>query len=892
MEHRLYPASKHLSCQSDHADRLIGLLLTFGLLLLSVDGICCAGRAAVRSFSVTVIGSPATTIDANYPGGNVVIERIEGDTIHLRPDLRDTEGWWFYWSFRVQGAQGRTLTFQFGDRNPIGMRGPAVSTDQGRTWSWLGTAAVHDASFEYVFPGDARDVRFCFAIPYQERNLREFLAGYQENRHVTVQELCRTGKGRSVERLHVGRLDGDPRYRVLLTARHHACETMANYVMEGVLEAVLTDNDDGYWFRRNVEVLAIPFMDKDGVEDGDQGKNRRPRDHNRDYIGKSIHASVEALRTFVPNWSNGKLKAVLDLHCPYISGPHNEVIYIVGSADEQMWRRQQEFGRLLEAVQSGPLVYRASDNLPYGKAWNTGGNVGNNKGSGQWAAGLDGVRLAASFEIPYANAGGQPVTPASARQFGRSLARAVRGYLERIGTEQDAQEATRQSLHVDGVFPNLTVIAKGLGSTSEAGIGALIPWAEKLWAVGYVAHISGQGLGLYEISEDMTMRRHPASVTGTFANRLPHWPSGQAFIGPYAIDADGNVRVIEDLKHVRLAATCEHLTDPANKVYFLGMEGRFWEVDVHSLEVKELFNLVKELEIVQATPHFKSGYTAAGRVVLANNTYDEQEFLGKRDAGRLAEWDGKTWTIIERNPFVEVHGSASGASYGGHTIYATGWTKSSVVLRALVKGEWKRYLLPMASHTWDHAWNTEWMRIRHAVTERLLMDVHGMFYELPAFSYGGNIWGIRPICSHLRVVPDFCYWRGLFVMASDQIDHDQGQPQSGLWFGNIDDLWRMGKPAGWGGPWWNTPVKAGEVSDPFLMTGFDKKVVHLAHDSEENVDFALEVDFLGDGSWQRYRVFRFRRGYEHHEFPDSFSAHWVRVRVDRDCNATAYFMYN
>jgi hypothetical protein len=44
----------------------------------------------------------------------------------------------------------------------------------------------------------------------------------------------------------------------------------------------------------------------------------------------------------------------------------------------------------------------------------------------------------------------------------------------------------------------------------------------------------------------MTMRRHPASVTGTFANRLPHWPSGQAFIGPYAIDADGAVRVKVD----------------------------------------------------------------------------------------------------------------------------------------------------------------------------------------------------------------------------------------------------------------------------------------------------------------------------------------------------------
>ncbi len=831
-------------------------------------------------------------VDADYPGGNIIVERIEDDTVYLRPDLRDTEGWWFYWSFRVAGAAGRTLTFRFSGRSPIGVRGPAVSTDGGRNWSWLGADAVQEASFRYAFPQEASDVRFCLAIPYQEQNLKEFLAGYQDHPNLAVHELCKTGKGRSVERLHVGRLDGDPTYRVLLTARHHACEMIASYAMEGVLDAMLADDEDGAWFRRNVEVLAVPFMDKDGVEDGDQGKNRKPRDHNRDYIGPSIHPSVAALRTFVSNWANGKLTAAFDLHCPYLSGPYNEVIYIVGSEDERMWRQQREFGRLLEAVQSGPLVYRAADNLPFGKAWNIGSNVGKNKSCSRWAGDLEGVRLAASFEIPYANAGGQAVTADGARAFGRSLAKAIRSYLEQIGEEKAATSAP--AVPINGVFPKLTVMAKGLGTNSEAGIGALIPWAQKLWAVGYVAHIRGQGLGLYEIDENMTMRRHPASVTGTFANRLPHWPSGQAFIGPYVIDADGNVRVIEDLKRLRLAATCEHLTDPANKVYVLGMEGGFWEVDVHTLEARKLFNLVKELKITDAKEHFKSGYTAQGRVVVANNTYDEQEFLGGRDAGRLAEWDGKTWTIIERNPFVEVHGSASGDSYGGNTIYAVGWNKSSVILRAFVKGQWQRYLLPKASHTWDHAWNTEWTRIRHAVTERLLMDAHGMFYELPAFSYGGHLWGIRPICTHLRVVPDFCYWRGLFVMASDQIDHDQGQPQSGLWFGNIDDLWHMGKPAGWGGPWWNTPVQAGEVSDPFLMTGFDKKVVHLTHDANEPVRFDIEIDFLGDGSWCRYHQIEVRpeQSYIHHEFPDGFSAHWVRVRVNRDCNATAYFMYN
>ena len=465
-------------------------------------------------------------------------------------------------------------------------------------------------------------------------------------------------------------------------------------------------------------------------------------------------------------------------------------------------------------------------------------------------------------------------------------------------------------IQINGVFPNLTVLADGVGSTSETGIGALIPWANKLWAIGYVAHISGKGIGLHEISEDMTMRLHPASVTGTYANRLVHWESKQVFIGPHAIDAKGNVRTIHAIKGYRLTATMRHLTDPKNKVYFMGMEGGFFEVDVHTLKAKKLFNLCEELELPisdtqhsvvvgkkrYAEPHFKGAHTAQGRVVVANNTYTEMEFLGKRQAGRLAEWDGKKWTVLERNPFVGVSGKQNphaGGKYG-NTLYATGWTKSSVVLRVLHGGKWSRYLLPKASHSFDHSWNTEWMRIREAQTERYLMDIHGMFYDLPALTYEGKVWGIRPICTHLRIVPDFCYWRGLLVMAGDQTDNAVGQPQSGLWFGNIDDLWQMGKPAGWGGPWWESPVEAGTTSDPFLMTGFDKKVVHLTHDADRTVGFTIEVDFLGNGTWKTYKTIKVpaRGGYAHHEFPDGFSAHWVRVTIDTDCKTTVYFMYN
>jgi len=57
-----------------------------------------------------------------------------------------------------------------------------------------------------------------------------------------------------------------------------------------------------------------------------------------------------------------------------------------------------------------------------------------------------------------------------------------------------------------------------------------------------------------------------------------------------------------------------------------------------------------------------------------------------------------------------------------------------------------------------------------------------------------------------------------------------GQSQSGLWFGTTDDLWSFGKPQGWGGPWRYDVVEAETPSDPYLMTGFDHKVVHMRVD--------------------------------------------------------------
>ncbi|EAZ79906.1 hypothetical protein [Algoriphagus machipongonensis] len=465
------------------------------------------------------------------------------------------------------------------------------------------------------------------------------------------------------------------------------------------------------------------------------------------------------------------------------------------------------------------------------------------------------------------------------------------------------QETTKKiPIQVNGVFPHISVVGPSDKNRSESGIGALIPWADKLWMIGYVAHIQGSGIGLYQISEDMSMQKHPESITGTFANRMIHNPSEQAIIGPHFIDSEGEVRTSLELSKHRLAATMEHLIDPTNKVYFLTMEGLFFECDVNTLEVKELFNLYNELEIPKTGyVHFKDGHTGNGRVVVANNSYDERDFLEESFAGRLAEWDGKSekWTILERTAFIGVGGKNSsnfaGKSIYGNPIFAIGWDKKSVILKAYNdrSKEWKRYRMPKGSHSFDHAWNTEWMRIREVQTERFIMDAHGIFYELPMMTYGGFVWGIKPISYHLRIVPDFVFWRGMFVMAGDQTDHGVGQPQSGLLFQNIDDLWNYGKPSGIGAVWQNEEVDAGTVSDPYLMNGFDKKMIHFKNEGTVPVSITIEVDFLGNEEWSEYKMIQVKPGeYVPYIFPVGYSAHWVRLKSDASTKLTAQFVYN
>ena len=187
---------------------------------------------------------------------------------------------------------------------------------------------------------------------------------------------------------------------------------------------------------------------------------------------------------------------------------------------------------------------------------------------------------------------------------------------------------------------------------------------------------------------------------------------------------------------------------------------------------------------------------------------------------------------------------------------------------------------------------------REVCTERNMLSAAGSFYELPAQNAGGFI-KVRPIATHGLNIHDYASYRGLmFISGIDASakagDHiirsDDGK--AALWAGAVDDLWKLGKPRGRGGPWKDTAVKAKEPSDPFLMTGFDHKKLVLSQKSGGLLRVRLEADFTGTGTWSFVQRFDLKPGEPlEHKLSDGFTAYWVRLVPDGDATVSAEFIY-
>lgn len=471
---------------------------------------------------------------------------------------------------------------------------------------------------------------------------------------------------------------------------------------------------------------------------------------------------------------------------------------------------------------------------------------------------------------------------------------------------------------LSGIYPQLAFF----NDEAECGTGAVVPWADRLWVVTYAPHSPlGSSDKLYEITPDLELIVRPESIGGTPANRLIHRESMQLFIGPHAIDAAGVVRTIPYSEMFgRPTGTARHLDDPANKVYYASMEEGFYEVDVHTLKVTELFRDEQVPGGRRANLpgyHGKGLYTGHGRLIYANNGEHGDE--AKRDpavaSGVLASWDGLSdaWDVVRRNQFTEVTGPGGihGSGDPDHDpVWSIGWDHRSLILMLLDGGKWSSFRLPKASHSYDgaHGWNTEWPRIRDiGEGDNFLATMHGTFWNFPKTFSTGNTSGISPRSNYLKVIGDFARWNDRVVFGCDDTAKSEflnrrkakgeiaaPQSQSNLWFVEPARISQLGPAIGRGALWFEEPVEGGKPTEPFLISGFARKGLHLSRPlpaDGEVVLITLEVDVKGNNDWQTVRELKFTGASQWEDLSD-LAGSWVRLTSSVHLeNASAVFHF-
>ena len=293
---------------------------------------------------------------------------------------------WFWWMKHVTGAAGRKLDFAFPafdhpHKYCVGPKGPAASFDRGRTWRYLFPSGAPDHNaFSYTFAADEDDALLAFSVPY----------GLSDWPYPS-KTLRLSGEGRPMPYLHFGNV-ASPKARFSFTARHHACETTASFVLEGLTGALLTNA----WVRASAEVHVLPFIDVDGVAKLEQGKGRLPHDHNRDYTPPVLLYPETRAFTDLFQVPGAMPQYFVDFHNPLSGGSYHDrpFAYCPGALKNgHAWKRFLEL-----------TGYPGKDSYSSETA------------TSWFAKNVKGAELSVSLETPYA------LEPDEARQLGARLA--------------------------------------------------------------------------------------------------------------------------------------------------------------------------------------------------------------------------------------------------------------------------------------------------------------------------------------------------------------------------------------------------------------------------------------------------------------------------------------
>lgn len=236
-------------------------------------------------------------ISQNFDAGAIdVVHAVAADKIELklRQDSNAEFMQWFY--FRLQGARDQDATIR------IVNAGEATYPD-----GWVNYRAV--ASYdrenwfrvETEFDGKVMTIKhtpetdsvyYAYFEPYSWERHLALLGSVEQSDQVRVEDLGNTVDGRDLNLVVVG--NPSAKKKVWIIARQHPGETMAEWLVEGTLNALLDlANPIARAILDEAVLYVVPNMNPDGSVRGNLRTNAAGANLNREWMTPSIETSPE-----------------------------------------------------------------------------------------------------------------------------------------------------------------------------------------------------------------------------------------------------------------------------------------------------------------------------------------------------------------------------------------------------------------------------------------------------------------------------------------------------------------------------------------------------------------------------------------------------------------------
>lgn len=233
-----------------------------------------------------------------FDGGNInVIDISDASNIQLeiKPDNASAFYQWFF--FKLEGEVGehcRVNIVNAGQASYVdGWQDYNVCTSWNRE-DWFRTPTFYQQGvlrFDVVLQSSS--VYFSFFTPYSYERHLDLLAWAQEDPRVVETTLGQSLDGRAISLLSLSDCD-KPKHKVWVIARQHPGETMAEWFVEGLLEALLDrDNPLARELLQCTAFYIVPNMNPDGSVRGNLRTNAAGANLNREWQSPSMLSSPE-----------------------------------------------------------------------------------------------------------------------------------------------------------------------------------------------------------------------------------------------------------------------------------------------------------------------------------------------------------------------------------------------------------------------------------------------------------------------------------------------------------------------------------------------------------------------------------------------------------------------